>query len=114
VGGIITCRELTIIPGPEGSDGKDRQKVHEEIRVLSHQAAAEVKQKGKDNDLIPRIAASEFFKIVHADLEILCDPMTFIGRAPQQVEKFVGGEVKGAIEKYQEKIKSAVKVELSV
>jgi len=28
------------------------------IRVLSHQAAAEVKQKGKDNDLIPRIAKS--------------------------------------------------------
>jgi len=40
--------------------------------------------------------------------------MTFIGRAPQQVEKFVGSEVKVAIAKYQDAIKAARKVELSV
>jgi len=40
--------------------------------------------------------------------------MTFIGRAPQQVVKFVGGEVAKAIEPYKGAIQIAAKVELSV
>ena len=35
--------------------GVSRQEAHEQIRVLSHEAGAEVKQHGRDNDLLERI-----------------------------------------------------------
>src|ERR1044072_5882854 len=41
--------------------GGDRQQCHEEIRVLSHQAARKVKE-GGENDLIERIKKTEYFK----------------------------------------------------
>jgi adenylosuccinate lyase len=48
--------------------GGDRQVCHEEIRVLSHQAAARVKMEGQDNDLLNRVRRSEYFKPVHAQV----------------------------------------------
>lgn len=82
--------------------GASRQDAHEEIRVLSHEAAREVKMEGGSNDLIERIKRTEFFAPVLDELDTLLEPSTFIGRAPQQVEKFTapGGEVESAIAKY--------------
>lgn len=59
--------------------GVSRQEAHEQIRVLSHQAAAVVKD-GKDNDLIKRIRRTEFFKPIWDELDQLMDPKTFIGK----------------------------------
>ena len=53
--------------------------------MLSQEAGAQVKQHGRDNDLVERIRASDYFAPVHSKLEKLLDPLTFIGRAPQQV-----------------------------
>lgn len=74
-----------------------RQDVHEQIRVLSHQAAAVVKEEGGDNDLIERIKKDEFFKPIWGELDSLLEPSTFVGRAPQQVENFVNNDVKNAL-----------------
>ncbi|CCH46507.1 adenylosuccinate lyase [Wickerhamomyces ciferrii] len=93
--------------------GASRQEVHEEIRVLSHQAAAVVKQEGGDNDLIERIKNTEFFKPIHNELESLLDPSTFVGRAPQQVTKFLAKDVKNALEPFKEHI-TEENVKLSV
>jgi adenylosuccinate lyase len=82
--------------------GGNRQEVHEKIRVLSHQAAARVKDEGKDNDLIERIRHDAFFKPIHDELDELLDPATFIGRAPEQVDRFLAAEVKPAIDRYRE------------
>lgn len=84
------------------SMGVSRQIAHEEIRVLSHQAAAAVKLEGEDNDLIDRIRKAPFFKPIIGQLDQLLDPRSFYGRAPQQVDKFTGpgGEVEKALEKY--------------
>ena len=60
--------------------GISRQESHEEIRVLSHQAAKAVKEEGKDNDLIDRIRATPFFEPITGEFETLLDPKTFIGR----------------------------------
>ena len=49
--------------------GADRQEVHEVIRVHSQEAAAQVKQRGMDNDLIERIRKDAFFAPVHEDLD---------------------------------------------
>ncbi|KAH0536238.1 adenylosuccinase ade13 [Glutinoglossum americanum] len=96
--------------------GASRQDAHEHIRVLSHQAADEVKKFGRDNDLIQRIKKEEFFRPIVDELDKLLDPATFVGRAPQQVEKFVGplGEVAAALAPYSGKIKTTEVVELSV
>lgn len=80
--------------------GVSRQDSHEEIRVLSHQAAAVVKQEGGQNDLIERIRRTEFFKPVHGELDQLLDPSTFIGRAPEQVDIFLAEEVAAALKPY--------------
>ncbi|XP_052791194.1 adenylosuccinate lyase-like [Mya arenaria] len=84
--------------------GADRQECHEEIRVLSHEAGAVVKQEGGDNDLVERIKKSQYFKPIHAQLEAILDPSTFTGRAPSQVTKFLAAEVKPAIKPYSGKL----------
>lgn len=61
------------------------QECHEHVRVLSQEAGEQVKQHGRDNDLVERIKLSQYFSPIHTHLDNLLDPATFIGRAPQQV-----------------------------
>ena len=77
-----------------------RQESHEQIRVLSHEAAAVVKNEGGRNDLIERIKRTPFFEPILGELEPLLDPSSFIGRAPQQVDKFIAEEVEAALKPY--------------
>lgn len=81
-------------------NGGDRQELHEEIRVMSMEAGAVVKQEGRDNDLLERILKNEKFKalgITEAKLGELLDLKKFIGRAPGQVTRFISLEVEPAI-----------------
>lgn len=96
--------------------GKSRQEAHEHIRQMSHQAAAQVKQHGKDNDLIERLEGHEYFEPIRDELPTFLDGKAFVGLAPQQVEEFVGegGEVREALEKYSESIASAQTAKLHV
>lgn len=90
--------------------GGDRQICHEEIRVLSHQASAVVKNEGKDNDLIERIRGCAYFAPVADKLDSLLDPTTFVGRAPQQVAKFIETNVKASLEPYKDLLQTGVNV----
>ena len=94
--------------------GVSRQEAHEKIRVHSHAAAFVVKQEGKDNDLIERIQQDAFFGPILGELPKLLDPKTFIGRAPEQVEKFTGpgGPVEAATKPYREAIAKSVPAQL--
>lgn len=67
--------------------GGDRQDLHDRIRRHSQAAAAEVKQKGAENDLMTRLAADSAFARI--DLGTMLDPARFVGRAPQQVDEFL-------------------------
>lgn len=49
--------------------GQDRQVCHEHIRVLSCEASAQVKQFGRDNDLIDRIKAHPFFSPISSKVD---------------------------------------------
>lgn len=71
--------------------GGDRQECHEKIRVLSHQAAKVVKEDGGENDLIARVREDAYFAPIHDQLDSLLNPATFVGRAPEQVDKFLRG-----------------------
>ncbi|EFW19892.1 adenylosuccinase ade13 [Coccidioides posadasii str. Silveira] len=94
--------------------GVSRQESHEEIRVLSHQAAAVVKNEGGQNDLIERIKRTAFFKPIIGELDELLDPSSFIGRAPQQVEKFITEEVDRALEQYKIDLVNTAAADLKV
>ena len=59
--------------------------VHEEIRRLSHEAGSRVKIEGLENDLVERIRNCDFFAPIHGEIDQLLNPISFIGRAPQQV-----------------------------
>ncbi|HVT30674.1 MAG TPA: adenylosuccinate lyase [Lacipirellulaceae bacterium] len=67
--------------------GGDRQTLHERIRQHSHAAAAIVKERGGENDLIDRLKNDEAFAAV--DIESAIDPAKLTGRSQQQVDEFV-------------------------
>ena len=73
--------------------GGDRQVLHEAIRVHSMEAGAVVKGQGLPNDLLERIAKDPLFKAIHDKLDTLVEPSLFVGRAPQQVDEFLGEEI---------------------
>jgi len=96
--------------------GGDRQEAHEKIRVLSHEAAHQVKNLGLENDLIERVRGDSYFDSIKEELDALLDPQTFIGRAPEQVDTFIKEWVEPALgeKELQEAILGAGKVELHV
>lgn len=57
-----------------------------------------------------------YFSPIHEELEQLLEPQTFIGRAPEQVDKFLKEWVQPALDEEELKVAVAdgVKVELSV
>ncbi|KAK7738613.1 hypothetical protein SLS62_011347 [Diatrype stigma] len=98
------------------AQGVSRQQAHEEIRVLSHQAGAVVKQEGKPNDLVERIKANEFFKPIWGELDGMLKPELYTGRSSQIVERYCGpdGPVSKALAPYDDYIKSAATASLNV
>lgn len=82
--------------------GGDRQVCHEKIRVLSHEAGAQVKQHGLDNDLVERIRKDPYFQPILNQLDDLLDPSTFVGRAPEQVLEFLEEEVQPVLNLYKD------------
>lgn len=73
--------------------GGDRQALHERIRVHSMDAGRRVKEEGKDNDLLHRIAADPAFGMTREQVEAVLDVKAFVGRAPEQVVEFIAEEV---------------------
>lgn len=96
--------------------GVSRNTAHEGIRVLSQQASQAYKLHGLPNDLFERLRNTKLFEPIHDQLDDLLDPEAYIGRSPQQVEKFTGpgGEVEKVLEKYQGALKERGKVDLKV
>ncbi|KAJ6504694.1 L-Aspartase-like protein [Mycena vitilis] len=96
--------------------GGDRQEAHEKIRVLSHQAAHQVKHLGLENDLIERIRGDAYFDPIKVELDDLLKPESFIGRAPEQVDSFLKTWVQPALadKEIQDAISKSAKVELTV
>lgn len=92
--------------------GGNRQDCHEKIRVLSHEAAYQVKQKGLENDLIERVKNDSYFAPIKNDIDGLLDPATYIGRAPNQVKEFLTLQVQPALKKYEDAL--AGKAEVNV
>ncbi|CEJ91592.1 Putative Adenylosuccinate lyase [[Torrubiella] hemipterigena] len=98
------------------AQGVSRQDAHEEIRVLSHEAGAVVKNEGKPNDLVERIRNKEFFKPIWGELDGMLNAELYTGRSAEIVDKYCGpgGAVEKALAPYAEYIKGATTAELNV
>jgi adenylosuccinate lyase len=96
--------------------GESRQEAHEQVRVLSHEAAYQVKHEGKSNDLVDRIKRTEFFKPIWGELDTMLDSKLYTGRSQEIVERFCGenGMLEQKLKSYQSYIERAGVVELNV
>ncbi|XP_043091533.1 adenylosuccinate lyase-like [Puntigrus tetrazona] len=93
--------------------GGNKNDCHEKIQMLSHQAAAVVKQEGGDNDLLHRIKADPYFSPIHGELDSILDLRTITGRAPQQVTRFLSEEVRPVLRPYESYININTKTSAS-
>ena len=93
--------------------GGDRQDLHERVRVHSLEAGREVKQHGRPNDLMDRIAGDPAFGVTRAELEEDLRPELYVGRAPAQVDEFLEEWVAPALARYPDAAQDAAP-ELSV
>ncbi|KAH8705663.1 adenylosuccinate lyase [Talaromyces proteolyticus] len=96
--------------------GLSRQEAHEQIRVLSHQAARVVKIEGKPNDLVSRIKATSFFQPIWGDIDDMLRSELYIGRSVEIVERYCGpeGVVEKKIQPYKADIEKSATTELNV
>lgn len=92
--------------------GGDRQELHEKIRQLSMEAGANVKQEGKENNLLELIAADPAFGLSLEELQSTMDPSKYVGRAPVQVDAFVKNVVQPILDANKEIL--GVKAEINV
>ncbi len=78
--------------------GGDRQVLHEAIRQHSVEAGREVKEHAKPNDLLDRLAGDERFAGI--DVYAESDPSKFVGRAPEQVDRFLQDAIEPIAKRY--------------
>ena len=82
--------------------GGDRQELHEKIRQLSMEAGKNVKQEGKENNLLELIAADSAFGLTLEELQDTMDPAKYVGRSPIQVEQFIAKVVQPILDENQD------------
>jgi adenylosuccinate lyase len=71
--------------------GADRQDLHERIRRHAIAARSRMVEQGLANDLVDRLRGDPALQAV--DLSTALDPMSFVGRCPEQVDAFLRCEV---------------------
>ena len=68
--------------------GGDRQQLHEIIRTCSMDATARMKA-GQSWDLLADLSAHPEFGMSKEEMEAVLDPALYIGRSPEQVERYL-------------------------
>lgn len=92
--------------------GGNRQELHEKIRELSMEAGKNVKVEGKENNLLELIAADPAFNMTLEDLQKTMEPSRYVGRAKEQVEKFLVQVIYPILEKNKDLL--GIKAEINV
>ncbi|MEX0912858.1 MAG: adenylosuccinate lyase [Gemmatimonadota bacterium] len=80
--------------------GGDRQELHEKVRRHAVAAGQRVKTEGLPNDLLDRIAGDPAFEVTRAELEEELRPEKYVGRAPEQVDRFLSEWVQPVIDRF--------------
>jgi len=90
--------------------GGDRQDLHERFRLASLEAGRAVKEQGLPNPLVSLLAKDPAWRMTEGELVALLDAGRFAGRAEEQVDAFLAGSVKKALDGHVEEEAAAVKV----
>jgi len=94
--------------------GKSRQELHDIIKTHSLAAGKVVKEEGKDNDLLQRLAADDGIPFTLPELEgMISNFRQFSGRAKEQTEEYLNEVVLPRLNPYND-ILGRVDAELSV
>ena len=91
--------------------GKDRQDVHEAFRLISR-GASEAIHDGQPNPFRELVAADPLVGDLVERFDEILEPTRHIGRAPNQVDEFLAGEVDPLLERYAgiEEVEAEVRV----
>ena len=92
--------------------GGDRQELHERIRRHSLDAAEQIKQHGKPNDLLQRLQGDPAFAALGLEWEQLMNPTQFTGRAAEQTEQFVGVVVEPIRSRYSAHLDESIELKV--
>lgn len=92
--------------------GGDRQQLHERIRILSMEAGKNVKERGKENNLLELIAGDTMFKLSKEELEQAMDPFKYVGRSKEQVEMFLRDYIRPLLKKNKEVLGMCAKIKI--
>ena len=79
-------------------EGGNRQELHEVIRTLSMEAGRNIKQEGKDNNLLELIAGCDTFNLTLDELKAYMIPSNYVGRSAEQVDNYLDNFVKPVLE----------------
>ncbi len=80
--------------------GGNRQELHEKLRRHTQDAARLVKEDGKKNDLLDRIANDPAFAIDGSELEKILRPELYTGRSEEQVRSYIRETVEPLTARY--------------
>lgn len=80
--------------------GKDRQHIHERLRLHSHAAGHAIKEEGAPNDLLQRIAHDPEIGLSPAEIAALVKEEHFVGCAVEQTESFLKHEIAPLLTQY--------------
>jgi adenylosuccinate lyase len=92
--------------------GGDRQALHEMIRVHSMKAGGAVKEEGRPNDLLERIADDPAFGLSREDIKDLLSPEAYIGRSAEQTEEFISEYIDPILKIHGDAASGAVKLKV--
>ena len=81
-------------------NGGNRQELHEHIRVLSMEVSKLIKEEGKSNDLLKRIADDNIVNMSYNDVKELASADKYIGRAIEQTQNYIYNVVNPVLSKY--------------
>ena len=82
--------------------GMSRQDIHEIVKEHSIAAGRTVKEQGRDNDLMQRLADDDRVPFSIKELQdIIADQNGFVGRAPEQTEEYLKETVYPLLERYE-------------
>ena len=91
-----------------GGDRQDSARAHPPAQPGGGRRV--VKQHGKPNDLLQRLAGDPAFAGI--DLQAALDPARFVGRAPEQVDEFIAEVIEPLRAKYANQTQLSVELKV--